>query len=128
MLDQIMERAGSTILLMGTAILIGMLIGIPLGILSAVRQYSRARLHHDDIRLPGRFDAELFPRSRPDVSLRGRAQVVADLRNAHAGSTESVRDLVQHMIMPVTVLALAQLPLFMRYARSTMLEAMRQTT
>ena len=28
------------------------------------------------------------------------------------------------MIMPVTVLALAQLPLFMRYARSSMLEAM----
>jgi peptide/nickel transport system permease protein len=42
------------------------------------------------------------------------------------GQPESTRDLIMHMIMPVMVLTFAQLPLIMRFARSTMLEAMRQ--
>jgi peptide/nickel transport system permease protein len=42
------------------------------------------------------------------------------------GGDESTGDLIRHMILPVTVLAMAQTPLVMRYARSTMLEVLRQ--
>src|SRR5262249_61198048 len=37
---QIQERIPPTLLLMGTSLLVAILIGVPLGVLSAVRQYS----------------------------------------------------------------------------------------
>src|ERR687888_1140431 len=37
---QIQERVGPTLLLMGTSLLVAIALGVPLGILSAVRQYS----------------------------------------------------------------------------------------
>jgi peptide/nickel transport system permease protein len=42
------------------------------------------------------------------------------------GVEESTIDLIKHMIMPVTVLTLAHTPLSMRYARSSMLDALKQ--
>ncbi|MGD9712855.1 MAG: ABC transporter permease [Thermomicrobiales bacterium] len=123
-LDQIMDRVGPTVLLMGAAIVISMLIGIPLGIFSAVRQYSildylTTALGFMAVSTPSFFLAlglmYLFA-----VELRWLP--TSGMRTL--GKPESIKDLTLHMVMPVTVLALAQLPLFMRYARSAMLEAL----
>lgn len=123
-LNQILDRAGATILLMGTAILVSIIIGIPLGIFSAVRQYSIL----DYIATTFGFMAISMPSFFLGLGLMYLFAVelrwlpTSGMRTL--GKPESIQDLLLHMIMPVTVLACAQLPLFMRYSRSAMLEAM----
>lgn len=124
--EQIMARLGPTSLLMGTALLIGTLVGIPLGILSAVRQYSVL----DYIATVGGFLAISTPSFFLGLSLvylfavRWRIFPSSGMRTL--GEQDSTIDVVRHMVLPVAVLAMAQVPLMMRYARSTMLEVLRQ--
>jgi peptide/nickel transport system permease protein len=124
--DQILDRVGPTALLMGTALLIGTLLGIPLGLISAVRQYSLL----DYVTTVGGFLTISTPTFFLGLSLvylfavRWRALPTSGMRTL--GQEDSTVDLVRHMILPATVLALAHTPLMMRYARSTMLEVLRQ--
>ncbi len=124
--DQILDRIGATALLMGTATLLAILLGIPLGILSAVKQYSlldyiTTILGFLTISTPSFF---LGLGLMYLLAVRERWLPTSGMRTL--GQPESTRDLIMHMIMPVMVLTFAQLPLIMRFARSTMLEAMRQ--
>jgi peptide/nickel transport system permease protein len=123
-LDQIADRIGPTILLMGSAIIVSMVIGIPLGILSAVRQYSLL----DYITTTFGFLAVSTPSFFLGLGLMYlfavELKVLPTSGMRTLGQPESAKDLLLHMIMPVAVLAMAQLPLFMRYSRSAMLEAM----
>ena len=112
------------LLLMGTAMLLGTMIGIPLGIFSALRQYSlldyvTTVFGFSAISTPSFFlglalmyifAVHLANGSRPPACARSASRI------------RRRRDLIQHMIMPVTVLTLAHTPLVMRYARASMLE------
>jgi len=123
---QIAPRVGPTLLLMGTALLIALCLGIPLGILSAVRQYSVL----DYLVTVFGF----LTISTPTFFLGLGLMYVVAVRWKHLptsgmrtlGVPHSLSDLVRHMILPVTVLALAHTPLIMRFTRSTMLEVIRQ--
>jgi peptide/nickel transport system permease protein len=123
---QIWARIGPTLMLMGTAIILGTLIGIPLGILSAVRQYSWL----DYTTTVFGFLAISTPSFFLGLAFMYFFAVhlgwlpTSGMRTL--GVEESTIDLIKHMIMPVTVLTLAHTPLSMRYARSSMLEALRQ--
>jgi peptide/nickel transport system permease protein len=124
--EQILDRIGPTLMLMGTAITLGTLIGIPLGILSAVRQYSWL----DYATTVFGFLAISTPSFFLGLAFMYFFAVhlgwlpTSGMRTL--GVEESTIDLIKHMIMPVTVLTLAHTPLSMRYARSSMLEALRQ--
>jgi peptide/nickel transport system permease protein len=124
--NQIFARIGPTLLLMGSAILLGTLIGIPLGVISAVRQYSAV----DYLTTVLGFLAISTPTFFLGLALMYLFAVhlgwlpTSGMRTL--GVPESTIDLIKHMIMPVTVLTLAHTPLSMRYARSSMLEALRQ--
>lgn len=123
---QILDRFGPTLLLMGTALFLGTVIGIPLGILSAVRQYSLL----DYLTTIGGFLAISTPSFFLGLSLvylfavRWRVFPSSGMRTL--GAEETAGDLLRHIVLPVTVLALAQIPMVMRYARATMLEVLRQ--
>jgi peptide/nickel transport system permease protein len=122
--DQINDRIGPTLLLMGTSTLLSVLIGIPLGLFSAVRQYSIL----DYVATGFGFLAVSTPSFFLGLGLMYLFAVQLRLLPTSGmrtlGVDESLWDLTKHMIMPVTVLTLAQIPLFMRYARSSMLEAL----
>ena len=124
--EQVGARLGPTALLMGTALFLGTLIGIPLGILSAVRQYSVL----DYATTVGGFLTVSTPSFFLGLSLiylfavQWRVLPSSGMRTL--GVSESALDVAKHMVMPATVLALAHTPLLMRYARSTMLEVLRQ--
>jgi peptide/nickel transport system permease protein len=124
--EQIRDRIGPTLLLMGAATILGTLIGIPLGILSAVRQYALI----DYITTVFGFLAISTPSFFLGLGLMYLFAVhlnwlpTSGMRTL--GVPESAGDLIRHMVMPVAVLTLAQTPLVMRYARSSMLEALRQ--
>ena len=123
--DKIFERIGTTFELMGTALVVTMIVAIPVGILSAVKQYSWA----DKIitlfatigyAMPSfwlglmllfifAFQLKLFP-------LYGR----------HTPGRDDFPDLVWHLVLPVTSLAIQQIAGWSRYMRSSMLEVLHQ--
>lgn len=124
--SQIGARVGPTLLLMGTALVAAILLGVPLGILSAVRQYSIL----DYLATVFGFLTISTPTFFMGLGLmyviavRWKQLPTSGMRTL--GVPDSMSDLIRHMIMPVTVLALAHTPLIMRFTRSTMLEVIRQ--
>jgi peptide/nickel transport system permease protein len=124
--EQIGARLGPTVLLMGTALFVGTVIGLAVGVVSAVRQYSPM----DYAATVAAFLAVSTPSFFLGLGLvylfavRWRILPSSGMRTL--GADESLADLLRHMALPVAVLAAAQAPLVMRYARSTMLEVLRQ--
>jgi peptide/nickel transport system permease protein len=111
---------------MGTVLIVALLLGVPLGILSAVRQYSvldyvATVFGFLTISTPTFF---LGLGLMYIIAVRLRWLPTSGMRTL--GVPESAGDLFKHMVLPVTVLALAHTPLIMRFARSTMLEVIRQ--
>jgi len=123
---EIQARIGPTLLLMTSAIVLGTVIGIPLGVLSAIRPNSTT----DYILTIFGFLTISMP-----VFFLGLAAMYLFAVNLQwlptsgmrtLGVPKSTGDLVRHMILPVSVLALIHIPLVMRYTRAAMIETLRQ--
>jgi peptide/nickel transport system permease protein len=123
---QIGERIGPTLLLMGTSLLVAIALGVPLGILSAVRQYSLL----DYLATIAGFVAISTPSFFLGLGLIYLVAVNLRLLPTSGmytlGVDQSLGDLLAHLILPVTVLGLGQTPQILRYTRSSMLEVLRQ--
>ncbi|MCO5221180.1 MAG: ABC transporter permease [Thermomicrobiales bacterium] len=124
--EQIGARIGPTLLLMVSAITLGTVIGIPLGVYSALRPNSWT----DYLLTIFGFLAISTP-----VFFLGLASMYVFAVNLKwlptsgmrtLGIPASTTDLIKHMIMPVSVLALVHIPLVMRYTRASMIESFRQ--
>jgi len=125
-LRTILERVPLTLELMVSSIGLSLLIAIPIGILSAVRQYSRldygvTGLSYFGLSMPtfwfGLMMIVIFsvvlrwlPTSGVTTPLTGGDLV----------------DRIRHLIMPVIVLSLVNIAGWSRYIRSSMLEVMKQ--
>ncbi len=126
-------RIGNTILLSGTALIISLIFAIPIGIIAAVKQYSKldyllTAFSFFGVAMPvfwfGLMMILLF-------SLQFRAWGLPALP---PGGNESLfgpdkgtfLDVAQHLIMPAIVLSLFQMASWSRYMRSSMLEVLRQ--
>ncbi len=123
---QIGARIGPTLLLMASAITLGTIIGIPLGIYSAIRPNSGA----DYLLTILGFLAISTP-----IFFLGLAMMYVFAVELHwlptsgmrtLGQPKSIGDLIHHMILPVTALAMIHIPLVMRYTRASMIESLRQ--
>jgi peptide/nickel transport system permease protein len=123
---QITARLGPTVLLMGTALLIGTVVGMFVGILSAVRQYSGLDYSTTIVGFLAVSTPSFFLGLGLVYLFSVRWRVLPSSGMHTLGSDGSPVDLLRHMILPVAVLASAQAPLVMRYARSTMLEVLLQ--
>ena len=123
---QIGERIGPTLLLMGTSLLVAVALGVPLGILSAVRQYSLL----DYLATIAGFVAISTPSFFLGLGLIYLLAVNLRLLPTSGmytlGAEPSLGDLLAHLVLPVTVLGLGQTPQILRYTRSSMLEVLRQ--
>ena len=137
----IATRLGPTLLLMGLSNLFALLIAVPIGVYSAVKQYSK-------------FDyvvttATFFFSAMPTLLLGilgillfavtfqslGLPYLPAQLATSNADKvvpifgtivSESLTDRVWHLVLPVSVLTLVSLTGWSRYIRSSMLEVLRQ--
>jgi peptide/nickel transport system permease protein len=122
--DEIGPRIGPTLLLMGFALLIALLVGIPFGLLSAVRQYGRLDYAVTSVTMllisTPTFVLGLILIYILGVSLRllpiGGMQTL--------GKPFNIADLVGHMIMPALILGFANAAPLMRYTRASMLEVL----
>jgi peptide/nickel transport system permease protein len=120
------ERIGPTVLLMGSALGVGLIISIPLGILSATRQYSKL----DYLCTAG----SLFGISVPTFFLGLSSIYIFSLLLKWLPSSGMVTlgtggdmiDRLEHLIMPMMVLGSFSAGKMVRYVRSCMLEILDQ--
>jgi len=142
--DLIVSRLGNTITLMSMAVLLSIFIGIPIGIYSAIHQYSRTDYAVTTFSFFGSampvfwfglmmillFSVMFNNWGLPFMPTGG----VASVREPQAGSLlaalgatpGSFVDRAVHLAMPTIVLSLLYLAGWSRYARSSMLEVLRQ--
>ena len=131
--DSIMDRLPNTLYLMGTAWIVTILLSIPIGILSATRQYSK----FDHIVTGLTFVGQSVPIFWLGLILILVFYVTLDnpftgdpLLPAGGmktlGADFSIADRVKHLILPVTMLAASWVAWYTRFLRSSMLDVIHQ--
>jgi len=122
--EAIGNRIGPTMLLMGTAMTFGILIGVTLGVISAIKQYSFL----DNILTVFAFLGVSFPVYLAGLlalylfSLRFRWFPAGGLSTP--GEPFSFTDRLDHLILPAAIISINYVASTMRYTRSAMLEVM----
>ncbi|HUF37433.1 MAG TPA: ABC transporter permease subunit [Anaerolineales bacterium] len=140
----IMSRLGNTIILMSMATLISILVGIPIGIYSAIHQYSRVDYAVTTFSFFGSampvfwfglmmillFSVMFNNWGLPFLPTGGVSSVrtpqPGSLLAALGATPGSFVDRSIHLLMPTLVLSLLYLASWSRYSRSSMLEVLRQ--
>lgn len=121
--DEIGTRVPQTLLLMVTALTMAICIGIPIGVITAVRQYSKL-----DYVLNS---AAIFLASTP-VFVLGLVAIYVFAVNLHVLPTGQLHtvgksdplDAFYHLVLPASVLAIINAAPLVRYTRASMLEVL----
>ena len=139
--DLIVSRLPKTIQLIGLSTLLSLIIGLPLGVYSAVRQYSRFDYIFTSLAFMGSAMPTFFfgiimilglsiipkaagwPYLPPGLSESVRGYTIPWIGDVDPGS---LKDRLLHLILPVTVLTIFNIAFWSRYIRASMLEVMRQ--
>jgi peptide/nickel transport system permease protein len=122
--EAISGRIGATLLLMGTAMLIGISLGVTLGVIAAVKQYSVL----DNVLTVFAFLGVSFPVYLAGLlalylfSLRFRWFPAGGM--ATPGEPFSWSDRLDHLVLPAAIISINYVASTMRYTRSAMLEVM----
>ena len=129
-LEEIMSRLPNTLLLAGCAILLTLLIGIPVGAISALKRYSALDYivtitSFIGISMPGFWLAFIlitFFSTKlgwlPPVGMRTFGQDLSFF--------QELLDVGKHLIMPVLAMAVVEIAYWARYQRSSFLEVLGQ--
>lgn len=124
--DKIFARIPATFLLMGTSLVVSVIFAIPIGILQAVKQYSwsdRILTTFETIgyAMPtfwlGLILKQFFAVQLKWLPLYGMNTL---------GKEGDIPDMIAHLILPVTTLAVVSIAGWARFMRASMLEVMRQ--
>jgi peptide/nickel transport system permease protein len=122
----IVERLPATLLLMGTALSLAVLLGVSVGIIGAVRRYSI----FDYLATTGALVALSFPTFWFGLmAIFIFAVHLGWLPSGgmyELGAESNVNDLLRHLVLPALVLALVITATYSRYARSAFLEVLHQ--
>jgi peptide/nickel transport system permease protein len=139
--DLIVSRLPKTIQLIGLSTLLSLLIGIPLGIYSAVKQYSKFDYIFTSLAFMGSAMPTFFfgivmillfslipkeagwPYVPAGLSESVRGYTIPIIGEVAAGSA---KDRLLHLILPVAVLTIFNISFYSRFVRGSMLEVMRQ--
>jgi peptide/nickel transport system permease protein len=132
-LDEIRERLGNTIYLMSVTLLVVAIIAIPIGIISAVKQYSLFDISVTTLSFMGQAIPEFWlgmiliivfysvlsnpVTGEPLLPAGGMKTLGADF---------SVADRIRHLILPVTMGAVGWVAWYSRFLRSGMLDVVHQ--
>ena len=121
--DEIASRLPHTLYLMVTALTLAILIGIPIGVLSAVRQYSKTDYSLNAL--------AIFFASTPVfvLGLIGIYVFAVNLRllptsEIHTVGRTDIPDAIWHLILPASVLAIVNAAPLVRYTRASMLDVL----
>lgn len=122
-IDEISSRLPQTFLLMITALTLAIMIGIPIGVITAVRQYSKLDY--------GLNAAAILLASTP-VFVLGLALIYIFAVNLHwlptsqpfTAGKDSIPNRIHHLILPAIVLAIVNAAPLVRYTRASMLDVL----
>lgn len=122
----IMRHMGPTLILMGTALLLGLIIAIPSGIISATKQYSKL----DYTLVTGSFLGISIPNFFLAVILiyvfSIQLQLFPSSGMKEVGGEANLQTLLTHLTLPVIALVANVAGRNIRYVRSSMLEILGQ--
>lgn len=119
------ERLGPTLLLAVAAFIVSYLIAIPIGTLSAVRQYSWVDYVSSVLGLVGISVPTFFLGLVAIYVFSLKLDLLPTGGMMKIGGTGSLGDRLTHLIMPALVLGLNATGAVMRYTRSSVLEVLR---
>ncbi|MBM7662011.1 peptide/nickel transport system permease protein [Bacillus mesophilus] len=125
-MNNIVDRMGPTFLLMGAALIIAYLIAIPIGILSATRQYSFIDYLTTSVSFLGISIPNFFLGLGAIYVFSIVFKVLPTGGMTTLGSSGGFMDVFMHLILPATVLGTAIAGNMVRYVRSSMLEVLGQ--
>lgn len=128
--DLIAERMWNTFGITFTALTISVLIAVPIGVISATRQYSRfdyatTTFAFFGVSIPSFFFGLLLMKIF-SVNLGVLPSSGMQTAGNNFTGIDKIIDYLIHGIMPVTVLALINVARFTRFTRSSMLEVIKQ--
>jgi peptide/nickel transport system permease protein len=112
----------ASVILTGTALLIGMAAGIPLGILSAVRQYTRIDFALTGLTFLG-ISLPSFLLGIGGLWLLGlQFRLVPIAGMSTVGKPFDFIDFLRHLALPALILGFGYMAIFLRYTRASMLD------
>jgi peptide/nickel transport system permease protein len=117
---------GPTLLLMSVSLAVSMVIAVPAGIYSAVRQYSAGDYSVVTLSFLGSSVPGFFLSLILIYIFTIKLKWLPSSGISTLGAQKSVWDVIKHMIMPVTVLATSMAGTNIRYIRSSMLEILQK--
>jgi peptide/nickel transport system permease protein len=131
------DRLGNTLALTMTALLLALIAAVPIGIISAIRQYSRldyavTAFSFVGIAMPtfwlGLMLVIFMAVLPKQANLAGASWLPYLPPNAayDIDQQDNILNRMYHLILPVTVLAFVNVAQFSRYIRASMLEVLRQ--
>ena len=124
--EKIAEKTVTTLLLMGTALFVTIIVAVPLGILAAVKQYSWA----DKIITSLATIGYALPSFVLGILLLYIFSIKLNLFPSFGmqslGQENNPADIAWHMVLPVASLAIQQIAGWSRYMRASMLEVLQQ--
>jgi peptide/nickel transport system permease protein len=124
--DIIKERVLPTVELMGTALLLALLVGVPLGLLAAIKQYSVLDYTTAVISLATISTPSFFLGLAAIYIFSLKLNLLPTSGMFTAGAPRTLGDDLHHLILPAVILGLNLAGPFVRYARSSLLEVIRQ--
>jgi len=122
----ILERIGPTALLAGITLFLSFLIAIPFGILSATKQYSLLDYSSTVIIFFGMSLPIYFLGLVAIYIFAVKLGILPTSGMKTLGVPFSIWDRIKHLVLPLSVLTFYQIAPFVRYARSSMLEVIRE--
>jgi peptide/nickel transport system permease protein len=126
------QRVPNSVLLLGVALIVSLLIAIPLGIFAATRQYSAVDMTTSVVSYVGisvpSFVLGIFLLFLGGVWLRHwtSGDFYFPLFGMHKGDNTGLDDLAWHMVLPVVSLSVLSIAGFSRFMRASMLEVLHQ--
>ena len=130
--DAITTRITATGELMGTSYIVTLLVAVPIGIISAVRQYSRldnfvTSASFVGISLPNYWFGTILIYIFAIIPYQhGWGNIFPSGGQHTPGVDSGLLDLSWHLVLPVVVLAVQSIAAYARYVRASMLEVLSQ--
>jgi peptide/nickel transport system permease protein len=124
--DILKERIWPTTELMGAALMLALAFGVPLGLLAAIRQYSTLDYASAILSLATISTPSFFLGLAAIYIFSLKLNLLPTSGMFTAGQPRSVGDDLHHLILPAVILGLNLAGPFVRYARSSLLEVIRQ--
>jgi len=129
--DAIRVRMPATAELMTTSYLLTLMIAVPVGIISAVKQYSKldntvTSLAFLGISLPNYWFGSILIYLLAVLPYQHLGFELFPASSQHTGQQTGLLDLLWHLTLPVIVLAVQSIAGYARFIRSSMLETLNQ--